>query len=119
APGSGASGQQASADKSSSTDPVILQVIPRITAGSPPTIYIAVYGTNLGNATIRLNGKERGTSLIGPGLLEAQPETSDVQGKGTMTVDVVTKDNPKKISNCIVVPVDKPTAPLDLGWCKT
>jgi hypothetical protein len=110
------SADKSSADKSSSTDPVILQVIPRITAGSPPTIYIAVYGLNLGNATIRLNGKERGTSLIGPGLLEAQPETSDVQGKGTMTVDVVTKDNLKKISNCIIVPVEKPTAPLELGW---
>jgi len=110
---------KSSSDKSSSTDPIILQVIPRITAGSPPTIYIAVYGVNLGNATIRLNGKERGTSLIGPGLLEAQPETSDIQGKGTMTVDVVTKDDPKKTSNCIIVPVEKPTAPLELGWRKT
>jgi len=71
---------------------------------------------NLGDATIRLNGKERGTSLIGPGLLEAQPEASDIQGKGTITVDVITKDNPKKTSNCIIVPVEKPTARLKLGW---
>ena len=110
------SADKSSSDKSASTDPVILQVIPRITAGSPPTVYLAVYGMNLGDATIRLNGKERGTSLIGPGLLEAQPEASDIQGKGTITVDVITKDNPKKTSNCIIVPVEKPTARLKLGW---
>jgi hypothetical protein len=100
-------------------DPVILQVIPRVTSGSPPTTYLAVYGTNLKEGSqIRINGEVRGTKIPGPGLLEAQPEASDIQGRGTLTVDVITNDKPNKVSNSIVVAVEKPTAPLNLGKCK-
>ncbi len=99
--------------------PVILQVIPRITSGSPPTTYLAVYGTNLkAGSQIRINGQIRGTNALGTDLLEAQPEASDIQGKGTITVDVITKDTPGKVSNCIIVAIEKPTAPLNLGKCK-
>lgn len=96
--------------------PVILQVIPRITSGSIPTTYLAVYGKNFGaGSQIRINGQVRGTKAPGPDLLEAQPEAADIQGKGTITVDVITNDTPNKISNCVVVSIEKPTAPLNLG----
>ncbi|HEY5030451.1 MAG TPA: Ig domain-containing protein [Candidatus Angelobacter sp.] len=96
--------------------PVILQVIPRVTSGSPPTTYLAVYGTNLrAGWQVRINGEVRGTKIPGPGLLEAQPEASDIQGKGTITIDVITNDKPGKVSNCIIVAIEKPTAPLNLG----
>lgn len=99
--------------------PVILQVIPRVTAGSPPTTYLAVYGTNLKNGSqIRINGEVRGTKIPGPGLLEAQPEAKDIQGRGTITVDVITNDKPNKVSNSIIVAIEKPTAPLNLGKWK-
>jgi putative Ig domain-containing protein len=97
-------------------DPVILQVIPRVTSGSPPTTYLAVYGTNLrAGWQIRINGEVRGTKTPGPGLLEAQPEASDIQGRGTIIVDVITDDKPNKVSNSIIVAIEKPTAPLNLG----
>src|SRR5229473_2151169 len=100
-------------------DPVILQVIPRVTSGSPPTTYLAVYGTNLGaGSQVRINGQVRGTKVPGPDLLEAQPEASDIQGKGTITVDVITNDTPSKVSNCVIVSIEKPTAPLNLGKWK-
>lgn len=93
-------------------DPTIIQVIPRSTLGSAPTIYFAVYGKNLDNSTIRFNGYERLTRHIGKTLLEAQPELSDVVGQGTITVDVITNG---KTSNAIILPVTKPSARLNLG----
>jgi len=120
ASGAGASGQNTPPAKPASTDPFILQVIPRMTtSGTTPTTYLAVYGRNLDKAAIRFNGQERPTSHIGDTLLEAQPELADVSGKGSITVDVITQAEPpaeRKISNAIIVAIAKPSAPLDLGW---
>lgn len=97
----------------SSGPPTIQQVIPRTTTGTAPTVYLAVYGKNFAkDSFVQFNGQRRSTFCIGPTLVEAQPENGDIQGKGTITVDVVTGD---KISNAITVPVEKPTAPLNLG----
>ena len=99
--------------------PVILQVIPRVTSGTPPTTYIAVYGTNLGAGShVRINGQARATKAPGPDLLEAQPEAADIQGKGTIAVDVITNDSPGKVSNCVIVGIERPTALLNLGKWK-
>jgi hypothetical protein len=66
---------------------------------------------------VRFNSNVRPTAHLGPTssptLLEAQPETSELVGKGTITVDVITDG---KISNAITVPVDKPVAELDLAF---
>ena len=113
-PDNGSSGQ---------TIPVVTQVIPRTTAGNAPTTYFAVVGKNLENAAVRFNGRERTTTHINPTLLEAQPETADIVGKGTITVDVVNHNKgannaagEDQISNGIIVPIDKPVAPLNLGF---
>lgn len=97
-------------------EPVLQQVLPRITAGTAPVNYLDVFGSNLENGQIRINGQERPTKSIGPNLLETLPDPSDVQGKGSLTIDVIIKSNPVKISNCIIVPIDVPTAHLRLGW---
>lgn len=112
----GASPTPASGTTEPKNGPVVLQVIPRVTSGSPPTTYLAVYGTNFSSGSqIRINGQVRGTRAPGTGLLEAQPEASDIQGKGTISIDVITNDTPGKVSNCIIVAIEKPTAPLSLG----
>lgn len=97
--------------------PTVLQVIPRATTGNAPTIYLAVFGANFTEKSlVRLNGSERPTARFGPTLsptlLEAQPETSDLLGKGTISVDVITDG---RISNALIVPVEKPFSSLDLG----
>src|SRR5262249_42076415 len=97
-------------------EPVLRQVMPRITSGNAPATYLSVYGSNLANGKIRLNGQVRPTSSIGADLLETMPDPSDIQGKGSLTVDVIIQENPLKVSNCIIVPIDIPTVPLNLGW---
>jgi hypothetical protein len=102
--------------------PVVTQVIPRITTGNAPTTYFAVFGSGLSSAAIRFNGHERTTLHISPTLLEAQPETADLIGKGTITVDVITHNTGSNdstpeglVSNGVIISIDKPVAPLNLG----
>jgi hypothetical protein len=122
-PAANANAQATDGASSGQTTPVVTQVIPRTTAGNAPTTYFAVVGKNLDNAAIRFNGRERTTTHINPTLLEAQPETADIVGKGTITVDVINHNKGSngaatedQISNGIIVPIDKPIAPLNLGY---
>jgi hypothetical protein len=99
--------------------PTLLRVLPSSTLGSTPSIRLMLYGKNFDDAPkVRFNNSlsDREIKVIDPHvLLQVTLEQKDLVSQGSITVEVVNTGN--KISNAIVVGVNKPTACVRLFFC--
>lgn len=96
--------------------PTLLRAFPQSTVGSTPTISLTVYGEHFSDdSVVRFNGQEvEPSEYLSPSLLTAKLEPRHLANVGSITVDV---KNGNLLSNALVVPVVKPTVPLNVFFC--
>ena len=94
--------------------PKIEAVIPQSSLGVAPDLWITIWGSNFPkNGRVRLNGVRQAVpEKASTELMIAKFAASDFLGKGTLIVDVIGPDN--QPSNSVIIPIDKPTALLNV-----
>ena len=94
--------------------PKIEAVLPQSSLGVAPDLWITIWGSNFPkNGRVRLNGVRQAVpEKASTELMIAKFAASDFLGKGTLIVDVIGADN--QLSNSVIIPIDKPTAPLNV-----
>ena len=94
--------------------PKIEAAIPQSSLGLAPDLWITIWGSNFPkNGRVRLNGVRQAVpEKASTELMIAKFAASDFLGKGTLIVDVIGADN--QLSNSVIIPIDKPTAPLNV-----
>jgi hypothetical protein len=97
--------------------PKLLRAFPQSTVGSTPTISLTVYGENFSeDSVVRFNGQDiEPSEYLSPSLLTAKLEPRHLVSAGSLTIDV--KNPPNLLSNALVVPVARPTVPLNVFFC--
>ena len=94
--------------------PQIAFVIPQATVATTPDLWVTVYGTDLPtDGSVRLNGASKAVPVRkSETVMIARFASSDIVGRGSLLIDVIGPDN--IASNSVIVPIDKPTAPLNV-----
>lgn len=96
--------------------PRLFRVFPQATIGSSPTVSLTVYGENFNpSSKVRINSITMLTENISPSLLRADLQPGHLASMGSITVDV--ESSPNLISNALIVPIVKPTVPLNVFFC--
>ncbi len=96
--------------------PKLHRAFPQSTVGSKPTISLTVYGENFSDkSVVRFNGEEiKPSEYLSPSLITAKLENRHLVNAGSITVDVKNGD---LLSNALIVPVARPTVPLNVFFC--
>ena len=95
--------------------PVLLRIFPQVKGDSTSTARLALYGKNFTPDTkVRFNSQDVPKELISDNLINAPVTSEFLQGRSSITVDLVNGD---AISNAITVLIERPTAELNVFFC--